>query len=248
MTRVYRCDLHIHTCLSPCAELSLYPSALVRRARTAKLDIIAVCDHNATENCPYVLRAAAAEGGALAVLPGMEITSREEVHLLALFDRLEPLARLQETVYAHLPGENDEARFGCQAIVNDRDEVEGFNHRLLIGATELGLDELLERIHRLGGIAIASHIDRGCFSVLSQLGYLDPSMPFDALEVTQRTGLEGARQRYPELDRYPFLTSSDAHRLEEIGQGVTEMVLETPGIGELKRAFAGQGGRRIVGP
>ena len=245
MIRAFRCDLHMHTCLSPCAGLDMYPSALVGRAVAEKLDVIAICDHNASENVPHVIRAA--RGHALFVLPGMEITSREEVHLLALFDRMDFLQRLQDIVYSHLPGINDESRFGCQAIVNELDEVEGFNERLLIGATELALADLVRHIHDFGGLTVASHIDRESFSVISQLGFVDPEIPFDALEISGRTGLAHARRKYPELANYPFLASSDAHRIEEIGKGFTEFFLEEPTVHELKMAFSGQAGRRIAG-
>jgi 3',5'-nucleoside bisphosphate phosphatase len=245
MIRAFRCDLHMHTCLSPCAGLDMYPSALVKRAAAEKLDVIAICDHNASENVRHVIQAA--RGRELIVLPGMEITSREEVHLLALFDKIDGLQALQEIVYSHLPGMNDESRFGCQAIVNELDEVEGFNERLLIGATELPLADWVRSIHDLGGLTVASHIDRESFSVISQLGFVDPEIPFDALEISGRTGLVGARKRYPELAGYPFLTSSDAHRCEEIGKGFTEFLLEEPSVRELKMAFSGQEGRRIAG-
>ena len=245
MIRAFRCDLHMHTCLSPCAGLDMYPSALVGRAVAEKLDVIAICDHNASENVPHVIRAA--RGHELVVLPGMEITSREEVHLLALFDRMDCLQRLQDIVYSHLPGINDESRFGCQAIVNELDEVEGFNERLLIGATELAVADLVGHIHDFGGLTVASHIDRESFSVISQLGFVDPEIPFDALEISGRTGLAGARRKYPDLARYPFLTSSDAHRIEEIGGGYTEILLEEPSVQELKMAFAGLEGRLIAG-
>jgi len=235
----------MHTCLSPCAGLDMYPSALVGRAVAEKLDVIAICDHNASENVPHVIRAA--RGHELVVLPGMEITSREEVHLLALFDRMDCLQRLQDIVYSHLPGINDESRFGCQAIVNELDEVEGFNERLLIGATELAVADLVGHIHDFGGLTVASHIDRESFSVISQLGFVDPEIPFDALEISGRTGLADARRKYPDLARYPFLTSSDAHRIEEIGGGYTEILLEEPSVQELKMAFAGLEGRRIAG-
>jgi len=223
----------------------MYPSALVGRAVAEKLDVIAICDHNAAENVPHVIRAA--RGHELTVLPGMEITSQEEVHLLALFDNTDELQRIQEVVYSHLPGENDEKRFGCQAIVNELDEVEGFNNRLLIGATELALSDLVRLVHAQGGIAIASHIDRESFSVISQLGFVDPEIPFDALEISGRTGMAVARRKYPELAGYPFLTSSDAHRCEDIGKSFTEFFLEEPSVHELKMAFSGQEGRRIAG-
>jgi hypothetical protein len=245
MIKAFRCDFHIHTCLSPCADLGMYPTALVRKALEAGLEVIAVCDHNASENVAAVMAAARSKG--LTVLPGMEITSREEVHLLALFERIDPLLRLQEIIYSRLPGVNDEARFGCQAIVNAADEVEGFHPGLLIGATGFSVSDLIGRIHRLNGIAVASHIDRESFSVISQLGFIDPGVPFDALEVSRRTTLSDARRRYPELDGFAFLTSSDAHRTEEIGTAWTEIFLAEPTLSELKMAFAGRAGRYIVG-
>jgi PHP family Zn ribbon phosphoesterase len=245
MIRSFRCDLHVHTCLSPCAGLEMYPSAIVRQAAARKLDVVAICDHNASENVPYVIRAA--RGEELTILPGMEITSAEEAHLLAIFDNMEDLQRLQELVYARMSGQNDEDRFGCQAIVNESDEVEGFNPRLLIGATGLALGDLVRRVHDFGGVAVASHIDRQSFSVISQLGFVDPEIPFDALEISRRISLAQARRSYPDLERYPFVASSDAHRIDDIGSAYTEIWLEEPSVRELKMAFAGQGGRRVAG-
>ncbi len=87
-------------------------------------------------------------------------------------------------MYQHLAGINDEEHFGVQAIVNENGEVEGINNKLLIGATDLPLNELLNYLHQLNGLAIAAHIDRESFSVLSQLGFIDEKMHFDALEIT----------------------------------------------------------------
>jgi 3',5'-nucleoside bisphosphate phosphatase len=243
MPKAFRCDLHIHTCLSPCAELDMYPRSIVRRALERKLDVIAICDHNAGENVPYVQRAA--KNLPITVLPGMELTSREEVHTLALFDNLDALLTLQEMVYQHLPGQNDEDVFGCQAMVNENDEVEGLNSHLLIGATDLPLVTLIEEIHRLDGLAIASHIDRESFSVISQLGFISDEMPFDALEISVRTGLLNARKRFPELSGHTFLVSSDAHFVRDIGNGYMDIELEKVSTRELKMAFDHQQGRRI---
>ena len=244
MIRAFRCDLHVHTCLSPCADLDIFPRALVGKALAEKLDVIAICDHNASENVPYVIRAARDSG--LTVLPGMEITSREEVHLVAIFDSLSPLQKIQELIYRHLPGKNNEERFGCQAIVNDMDEVEGFNERLLIGATELSLDELVQNVHSLGGVAVAAHIERESFGVMGQLGFVDSAIPFDAMEISGISGSAGARKKYPELAHYPFIESSDAHRVVEIGRRCTEIYMAEATVPELKMAFAGCEGRYIV--
>lgn len=148
MLKIYNCDLHIHTCLSPCAELDMHPKALVERALARHLDIIAVSDHNASANVPYVMAAAA--GKNIRIIPAMEITTSEEVHLLALFGSLSDLLELQSIVDRHLFGENDEDRFGVQAVVNERGEVEGLNNQLLIGATDLPIDAIVDIIHGLG--------------------------------------------------------------------------------------------------
>ena len=243
MLRAFRCDLHVHTCLSPCAEFDMYPRALIDKCISEKLDMIAICDHNASENVKYVLQVA--EGKPLTVLPGMEVTSREEVHLLALFDRLDLLLQLQTVVYHHLPGQNDENLFGCQVIVNDRDEVEGMNQRLLIGATQMSLQEIIDQIHALGGLAIACHIDRDSYSVISQLGFVDDGIPFDALEISHSTGIKRGRLRFPELSTRPFVESSDAHFIRDIGQGFTEIFLEAGTISELKMGFEKMRGRYI---
>lgn len=243
MLRAFRCDLHVHTCLSPCADLDMYPRAVVEKSIAENIDIIAICDHNASENMQFVLRLA--EGKPLTVLPGIEITSSEEVHLLALFDTLTDLKKIQDIIYSHLSGTNREEVFGCQAIVNDQDEVEGFNDRFLLGATKLPLLEIIHYVHECGGLAIACHIDRESFSVIGQLGFIDPETPFDALEVTHHTGIQGARLKYAELARFPFLVSSDAHFIKDIGQGVTTIFLERGTIAELKMAFEHQDGRYI---
>jgi 3',5'-nucleoside bisphosphate phosphatase len=243
MPKAYRCDLHVHTCLSPCADLDMYPRALVQRFIEEKLDIVAICDHNASENVPYLMRLA--EDKPITILPGMEVTSSEEVHILAIFDNYKSLSRLQQIIYDHLFGKNDESLFGCQAIVNEQDEVEGFNDRLLIGATQLDLDAIIGHIHSFGGLAIASHIDRGSFSVLSQLGFINPSSPFDALEVSSNLGIKMARSKYPELSEYALIQSSDAHFTKDIGHAATVMYLEEASTTEIKLAFGKILGRYV---
>lgn len=244
MLKIFNCDLHIHTCLSPCAELDMHPKALVERALAAKIDILAICDHNSSENVPYVINAARRKN--LKIFPGMEITTSEEVHFLALFDSLPDLARMQEIVYLHLAGKNDEDRFGVQAIVNENGEVEGLNDKLLIGATDIPLNDLLNHVHEQNGLAVASHIDRESFSVLSQLGFIDESTNFDALEISSLISIQQARIKYRELKNFSFITSSDAHYLKDIGTALTKIMLEEPTLTELKMAFAGQNGRRVL--
>ncbi|HQL00958.1 MAG TPA: PHP-associated domain-containing protein [Smithellaceae bacterium] len=242
MLKFFNCDLHIHTCLSPCAELDMHPLALVEKSIQAQLDLIAVCDHNASANVKYALAAAKDR---IKIIPGMEITTVEEVHLLGLFPTLEALEKMQLLIDDHLYGQNDEDRFGVQAIVNEIGEVEGLSDKLLIGATDLSIDRIVDHIHHLEGLAIPAHIDRESFSILSQLGFIDETARFDALEISKHKGIPKARLDYPELHRYPLLTSSDAHFLRDIGTAATRFLLSEPTFAELRMALQNFGGRRV---
>ncbi len=222
----------------------MHPDAIVRESLAQGLDIIAICDHNASENVQYVQRAA--RNTELVVIPGMEVSTKEEVHMLALFEHLHELSSLQDVIYAHLSGKNDEDVFGCQAIVNESGEVEGFNDRLLIGAVDISLNEVVDLVHALGGLAIASHIDRSAFGIIGQLGFVPPDAAFDALEVSFSLGIPAARLKFPELKEYSFITSSDAHFVTDIGKACTRMYLERPTFAEITLALHRQQGRYVL--
>ncbi|MFZ7112139.1 MAG: PHP-associated domain-containing protein [Desulfatiglandales bacterium] len=242
--RLYKADLHIHSCLSPCGELDMSPRGIVERGMAIGLDLISVCDHNSAENVGAVMRAGSSRG--LPVLAGLEINSLEEVHSLALFDREEQALSMQAFVYEHLKGTNRPEFFGDQVVANEYDEVEDFNDRLLIGATQIPLKEIIREVHRLGGVSIASHVDRPSFSVLSQLGFIPADLELDALEISSRMKREGIGKALPETEGFPIVTFSDAHFLGEIGKASTLFQMERPNIGEIRLALAGESGRGIV--
>ena len=226
-------DLHIHTCLSPCADLTMSPKRVVERAAELKLDVIGICDHNSAENVSAAVNVGREKE--VTVFPGMEVTSSEEVHLLGLFDRIEPAMRLQEEVYQHLtPGQNVEDSFGQQIVANEEDEVEGYNQRILSGATALNLFDLVALIHRLGGLAIAAHVDRDVYSILSQLGYIPDDLELDAVEITANISFSEALASYPDLNRFPMVTSSDAHYLDDIGTSVSRFPMAEPTLTAMK--------------
>lgn len=240
----YVADLHVHTCLSPCGDLQMSPRKIVETALSKNIDIIAICDHNSCENVKAVMRAAA--GGGLRVLPGMEVTSQEEVHIVALFENLADALTLQEVIYDHLHGENDEQAFGMQVVVNEFSEVMGFNKKLLIGAADLSINQLVSYIHRYAGLAIASHIDREGFGIIGQLGFIPKDVALDALEVSPRMAIKEAEREFRAYSDYVFISSSDAHSLEQIGRGTTRFLLQNPHVSEIKKALRGEDGRMII--
>jgi hypothetical protein len=235
-------DLHVHTCLSACASLDMTPVKIVRRALAGRLGMIGITDHNSVENCAAVMKVAA--GTDLCVLPGMELTTAEEAHLVALFPDLESALVMQELVYQRLlPGENDEELFGLQVVATENDEVERMNPRLLSTATTLPVDEAVAAVHERGGLAIAAHIDRESFSLIGQLGFVPDDLQLDALEISCRITPEEAVRRYaPGL---PLIQSSDAHRPEEIGRACTTFLIERASTPEIRKALQGCDGRRI---
>jgi PHP family Zn ribbon phosphoesterase len=242
--RVLLADLHIHTCLSPCATLDMTPRKIVEKAQKKRLDIIAITDHNSAENTGAVM--AAARNTGLTVIPGMEITTSEEVHIVSLFEDVGAALAMQALVYDRLqPGENDEDLFGMQVVANEFDEVEGMNTRLLIGATRMDLGQVVAGIHNLKGLAVPAHIDRDAFSVLGQLGFIPEGLDLDALEISRRMTLEQGRMAFSHIERFPFITSSDAHDLEDIGTSPTAFRMAGPELAELRRALKGTGGRGI---
>jgi hypothetical protein len=212
-------------------------TVIVKQAKKVGLDMIGICDHNSAENVTAVVKAGVREG--LPVIGGIEITSCEEVHILGLFNTEQDLMHLQDMVYDNLSGENREQFFGPQTVVDEWDHVLGTNHRLLIGATALTVEQIVKAIHNRSGLAIASHVDRERFSLIGQLGFIPKGLELDALEVSTPSSI---KQGYD----YPVVTFSDAHFLEDIGKSYTHFMIEDVSVDEIKKALHNEMGRRII--
>ncbi len=242
MLREYIADLHIHSCLSPCASLDLSPRAIVERARKQGLDIIAITDHNSAKNVEVIMRLGEQKG--LKVIPGMEVQSREEIHLLTFFAEWPSAAAWADEVYRHLPDvENNPEHFGDQPVLDLEGNILEFERRLLLNSVSLSLNEISDRVADHGGIVVASHYDKDSFSLISQLGLIPEGVRLDALELSRRAG----RRTAPVLTTsIPQILSSDAHGLDDIGGACTVFLLAEPNLDEMRLAFRGEGGRRIV--
>ncbi|MCX7833872.1 MAG: PHP domain-containing protein [Ignavibacteria bacterium] len=212
-----KADVHLHTCLSPCAEITQSPLRVVQKAYEKGYNMIFITDHNTTANSKYAMRVAE-KYDTLNVYPGMEITSREEVHILALFETLYDAEQLQLEINEYLPNVYFDKEKEQQIIANEFDEVEGYYEKSLFSAVDLSVEEIIDLVHKYKGAAIAAHIDRPSFSIISQLGSIPERVQFDALEVSPNLDLEKAKEIYKEYsNKYKFITGSDAHSLEQIG-------------------------------
>ena len=236
-------DLHVHTVLSPCAEVEMIPPLIVERGRQLGLEIIGITDHNSSQNAGAVVEAASGTG--LTVLPGMEVHTREEVHLVCLFDRLEDALAWQETVFAGLPDrENDEAFFGAQYVVDATGELQCSEQRMLSAATALSVEEVVDGVQALGGIVIAAHVDRPSFSLITNLGWAPPGLAVAGLEITRDANVAGVAARFPQTAGYGLLAGGDAHRLNEL-TARTMFKVRGPQVAELALALSGTDGRRV---
>jgi len=219
------------------------PATIVIEAVNKGINLIAICDHNSSENSGAVIEAS--KGKKVTVLPGIEVTSKEEVHICALFNYIDDALEMQTLIYDNLEGENDDTAFGMQVVMDAEGCGLNLNHRLLIGATNLSVEKIVDAIHSLNGLAIAAHIDREGFGMIGQLGFIPPELGLDALEISPNMKIEEARLRFSEYQKYPFLCSSDAHYPDDIGRGATSLLLEKASFKELRMALRCEGDRRI---
>ena len=179
-----KADLHLHSCLSPCASLDMSPIRIAQQAKRVGLDLIALTDHNSARNCPAMEEACQREG--LSFLPGIEVTTCEEVHMLCLFDSVAAVMDFDEWIFEHLPYmPNDPERFGEQPVVDIEENVQEVVDACLHSATTIFISELVQMVHARKGLVIPSHIERTFCGILGQLGFL-PDEAFDALEVMDK--------------------------------------------------------------
>lgn len=219
---IIKADMHIHTCLSPCAEISISPKRAAEKAYKEGLTMIFITDHNSMENAEAAMKTGEKFEN-LKVYPGMEITSREEVHTLALFENIHDAHAVQYDIYKYLPDIISEKESLDQVIANENDEVDRYCIKSLFSAVDRNIDYIVNLIHQNNGLAVAAHIDRPSFSVISQLGFIPENLQYDALEVSPNTGLDKAKSIYKEYsDKYNFVTGSDSHWLDNIGKVYTE--------------------------
>ncbi len=237
-------DLHLHTVLSACAEVEMIPPLIVRRALELGLDWLAVTDHNSAANVRAVC--AAAEGSGLAISPGLEVESREEVHIVCLFDAAEQAEAWAEVISQHLPPlRNDERHFGAQFVVDATGDYVRSEERLLQTSVDLSVEEIVRGVAALGGLAIPAHVDRPANSLLVNLGFVPVGLDIAGLEISARTSGAQFRQAHPELAHLGLLCSGDAHRLSEMVRR-TMVVSRRPLVAELAQALRGEGDLCVV--
>lgn len=249
-----RADMHVHTVLSPCASREMTPPAIVRRASEKGIAVIAVCDHNTAGNVRAVMEAAASLPDGPAVIPGIEITTVEEAHVLGWFRTSADACAVSDEVASGLPpwrplAVRTGAPFAAAALREPEQQLmdaegreTGIETLMLAAASRFTLSETVDLIHRHGGLSVAAHVDRRSFSVPGQLGFIPPDVPFDALEISAAGAARGKAAEFLSHG-LPLVSSSDSHFLEDIGTGATLFDVAGPAFDEIARALGNREGR-----
>lgn len=209
-------DFHIHSALSPCADNEMTPNNIVNMAVLMGMQCIAISDHNTVGNAGAVIEAGKRAG--LRVLPGIEVETEEEVHILTLFKSLENAEALSGYIYGMLPEiKNRSEIFGEQLYMDENDNVIGKEEKLLISPAQISINRLFELVRENEGVFIPAHVDRHSYSVLTNLGFIPDDLDIKFIEVSKTVSdIGGYLASRPELTRYSVLQSSDAHRLESM--------------------------------
>lgn len=214
--RVYY-DLHLHSCLSPCGSNDMTPYNLVNLAAIHELNVIALTDHNSSLNCPAALNSAKQAG--IVCIPGMELNTSEEIHVVCLFETLEGALEFDAYVARHLPTiSNKPDIFGEQLVMDAHDHMIRSVEPLLITATDISVMQAVSLTEKYGGIAFPAHIDKPAYSILASLGDIPPECNFTAVEITPHTDVSTLIEKHGLLRNIPLLKNSDAHYLEHMAE------------------------------
>ena len=210
----FRADLHVHTVLSPCAEVEMIPPLIVESALENDIHLIAITDHNSSANFLAVQKAA--KDTPLVVLPGVELQTREEVHTLCLFDDYSQILKFQSIIDRSLPDfQNQPDHFGEQFIVDETGDFIRREDRLLLTSTQLSLKEAWQIVTDLGGLFIPAHVNRKAFGLIENLGFVPKDIKVNAVEISRHLTPTEAQLKFPQLKGYPIIQNGDVHRLDE---------------------------------
>ncbi len=207
-------DLHIHSCLSPCADDDNTPNNIAGMAHLSGLDIVALTDHNTSRNCPAFFKAAEKYG--IIPIAGMELTTSEDIHLVCLFEKLEDALKFDEEIQKfRVYIKNNVKIFGRQLIMNENDEVIFEDDYLLSNATEISIEDAEKIVKDFGGICYPAHIDRDANGIIAILGTFPEHLPFKHFELRDSSKYDFLSKNHP-IDGKLKIVSSDAHFLEDI--------------------------------
>ena len=222
----YSYDLHVHSCLSPCADNDNTPNNIAGMAHLSGIRIVALTDHNTAKNCPAFFKAAERYG--IIPIAGMELTTSEDIHMVCLFEELEDALRFDSFLQEkRVLIKNRADIFGEQLILDEFDAVTGEEEHLLPNATMISLEEAPELVKGFGGVCYPAHIDRDANGIVAILGTVPPTPGFSCVEMRDAEKITEYKEKYNLSDKL-IIVSSDSHYLTDIDETNNFFELDTP--------------------
>ena len=221
----YYYDLHIHSCLSPCADDDMTPNNICGMAALKGLNIIALTDHNTCGNCESFLKVAKANG--LIGIAGMELTTAEDIHIVCLFEFLKQAKEFSSAVQNYrgiFP--NKVEIFGQQMFMDENDNVTGVDDNFLPIATSLGLEQAVRLAQSFDALVFPAHIDRSANGIVSILGTVPEFPDFPCIEFNGKEDYEKYVTDFPHISSKSHVFNSDAHNLWSISEAENYLELE----------------------
>ncbi|WP_425446565.1 PHP domain-containing protein [Dethiothermospora halolimnae] len=211
-------DLHIHSTLSPCGSDDMTPNNIINMSYIKGLDVISITDHNTMLNYGPAYKIAKKKG--ITLIPGIEVTTKEEVHILCYFDDFKLAYEFGKIIYNSLPNiKNQNDIFGNQYICDESDEVVGSLDKLLLNSTTFSIKEVNKLIKNYKGVMIPAHVDRKSYSILGTLGFIPDYLDITTIEVSNRPRLSKIN-KFTDLSKYNIIENSDAHYLQDINERI----------------------------
>nr|WP_114457696.1 MULTISPECIES: PHP domain-containing protein [unclassified Halanaerobium] len=238
----YKADFHLHSVLSPCGDLLMTAKAVIEKAKKIGIDIISLTDHNSAENAEIFQYYC--EINNIMFVPGMEVETKEEIHVLTFFPDINTLKKWQEKVYKSLPDiKNDEEFFGPQIVLDFNDKYSKKNDKMLAAAVNMTLSEVIKESKNLNGIAVPAHLDRNK-SIISQLGFIPDDLAIDVVEISKNADPVNFRKKYNISEQINIMKNSDSHYLDDIRSYIT-LVMKEKSFAEFLLALKSKNGRKI---
>lgn len=230
--RWYKADLHVHSVLSPCGGLEMGPHAVMLEAKKKNIDILAITDHNSAGNLSVYSNIA--DKYNIKFIPGIEVQTSEEIHAIVLFNDLSDAEKFSKQLYKTLdPLENDPEYFGDQVLVDEAENISGYESRALINSSDWSFNDLILKTEQTNGFIFPAHVDAESYSIIGQLGFIPDDDRIIALGITAKCNIDELYSKFPKLTKYTLIRNSDAHYLKDIGSGFSEFFLEEPKLNEI---------------
>ncbi|MBN2348768.1 MAG: PHP domain-containing protein [Bacteroidales bacterium] len=241
----FRADLHIHSVLSPCGSLDMSPQNIIKTARERNINILGLTDHNTTRHCEILEKLGKPYG--IFVLPGVEITTKEEIHCLAFFENIEKTEEFEKYLTIHRSSiKNRPDIFGDQPVIDENEHIVEIIKTVLTAALDADLKNIEQKVHELNGLFIPAHIERAHYGMISQIGFIPADLEMDAVEIQLLHKMDLTLKQQLESLSLTIIRGSDAHTPEQIGSRTTTFLLNDLSFQEIKLALLNKNGRKVL--